>query len=167
MNMDNATLLPLVQDARERQFWFKPFGDPKNPIQAAQTFSHAIEEITFAKRPNTLQLDDILIVYAVGISKILFVADYYTPPKQITTKERPSEEWRNRWSWSIRGHNFTPTYGSKWINYNLRPFDLVKEYNDTHVDDMQNLGSLQFGSDKQRISKRFANFIFEKILQLQ
>jgi len=165
--MDNTTLSPLVQEAKERQFWLKPFGDPKNPIQAVHTFPRAIEEITFAKRPNTLHLDDILIVYAVGISKILFVADYYTSPREITSQERPSEAWRDRWRWSIRGHNFTPIYGSKWSNYALHPFDLVKEYNSTHLDDTQNLGSLQFGADKQHISKGFAVFIFEKIMQLK
>lgn len=164
--MDNATLQPLLQDSPNRQFWIKPVGNPDAPPTEDLTFTKAILQIDFAKKPTTLNLDDLLFVYAVGRSKLLYIADCYTPPREATDAEIQKEPWRNRWRWSVKGHNFTPIYGSCWGKYNLKPFELVREYNLLHPQDMQNLGAIQHGQDKQRISRDFGMFLIQKIMEL-
>ena len=164
--MDAIKLEQLLLDRRERQFWMKPVGDPSNPPAPGTSYRLPIIRIDFAKPPTAVQLDDILIVYAVGQSKILYVADCYVPLPEATEDEIQREGWRKRWRYSIRGRNYTQEYGERWSDFNLRPFDLLKQYNNDYPMDIQSLGALQHGQDKQRISSGFAHTILRRILEL-
>ena len=164
--MDNIKLNDLLKPDKDRQFWIKPVGDPANPPSPGLIYNQAIERVEFAKKPSGVNLDDILFVYAVGQSKLLYIVDYFTPLHEATPDDIAREPWRSRWSWSFRGHNYTPTYGSQWWKFHIKPFDLLKEYNLLQPDDKQKLGAILYGQDKQRISQGFALFIINKIINL-
>ena len=165
--MDNIKLDQLLLDQRERQYWIKPVGDPSNPPRPGTSYRSTTFRIDFAKPPTAVQLDDILIVYAVGQSKIIYVADCYAPLPEATDAEIQKEPWRTRWRYSFRGRNYTQQYGERWFEFNLRPFDLLKAYHSQYPsDETQSLGALQHGQDKQRISKGFAQFILRQIIEL-
>lgn len=164
--MDNPTLEKLITDPKERQFWVKPVGDPAHPPTPGLLYNESIRRIEFAKRPNAIKMDDILIVYAIGQSKILFVMDKYTHEKEATPQEIEKEPWRGRWRWSFKGHNYTQTYGTQWWHHQLNPFHLLQEFNLDNPTKKQSLGTLQHGQDKAKISRDFALCIINKILQL-
>lgn len=164
--MDNVTLEKLISDPKERQFWVKPVGDPANPPTPGLLFNESIRMVEFAKRPNTIKMDDVLIVYAIGQSKIIFIMDKYTHEKEATLKDIENEPWRNRWRWSFKGRNYTPTYGTQWWNYHLNPFHLLQEFNLNYPTEKQSLGTLQHGQDRAKISRNLALFMIDKVLQL-
>ncbi len=97
--MDNTLLAPLLDIANERQYWIKPVGDPQHPPQPGHLYDRVIQQIDFAKKPNGINLDDLLFVYAVGQSKLIYIADCYTPVRQATDGEIAKDKWRERWSW--------------------------------------------------------------------
>lgn len=164
--MDNQKLNDLLAVIPTQRCWIKPSGDPAHPPPPGTLYNKAIEEIQFAKRPHAIQFDDVLFVYAVGQSKLLFIADRFTPIRKAEPQEIDHEPWRARWPWSFRGHNYTPVYGSQWWNFHIRPFDLLKEYNSLHPADIQKLGAIQRGHDKHLISQGFALFIVHTLLTL-
>jgi hypothetical protein len=158
--MDNASLTDLLQNIGDRKFWIKPWGDPDiAPTEGQQVFDEEMLPMGFAVRPTGVNVGDILIVYRIKISKIMFIAE------AMSELVRVREE--GRWQWSIDGRNLTPTLGTHWNNYSLNPFRLRDEYNGLDSQHKVTLGSLQFGGDKRHIPEAFAKFIINKILELE
>jgi hypothetical protein len=163
--MDNTSLQAIVDDADKRQFWMKPVGDPNSPPDVCATFTSPRIRIEFAKKPTTLAVGHILCVYLVGVSKLLYIAECYTPPREATEQEIAKEPWRARWCWSVWGANLTPAYGAVWSQFALKPFALLQEYHASHPGDKQSLGAIQHGQDKQRISRGFAIYLLQRVLE--
>lgn len=164
--MDNGSLNQLLEDGRKRQFWLKPVGDPERPPSAQTPFSNKNVVIDFARPPHAVEIGDILIVSVVGLSKVVYVAECTSTPREATEADIQREAWRQRWCWSVDGTNLTPNYGGVWSRYNLKPFALVSEYNELSPDDQQSIGTLKFGNDKARVSRELAEFVVRKIMQL-
>lgn len=164
--MDNASLQPIADDASKRQFWIKPVGNPDAPPDLNATFINPRIRIEFSQKPATLKVGHVLFVYLVGVSKLIYVAECYTPPRMATEAEISKEPWRARWCWSIWGVNLSPDYGKNWNEHSLRPFDLLKAYQEARPEDKQSLGGIQHGVDKQRVSQGFGEFLLQQVIKL-
>lgn len=164
--MHRAVLSQLVATAQEKHFWVKPIGIPDAPVGDHLEAAGEHIRVDFAENPSAIHVGDILFVYVIGVSRLLYVARTTAAPREATPADIARETWRERWHWGIEGRNLTPTFGAAWKQHELAPFKLMKEYNDLHPEDKQNLGTIQFGNDKSKISSGFAVFILEHIIRL-
>ncbi|MDT7542789.1 MAG: hypothetical protein QOE33_2693 [Acidobacteriota bacterium] len=165
--MDNENLNRLMLNAGERQFWIKPWGHPDfSPEEGEQVFNDSTITIGFARTPNSVRVGDVLIVYRIKVSKLMFVAEVVASPVHVTAEEMERHPHLKRWQWNIETRNLTPTFGTYWHRYGLRPFSLAAEYGERNPHDKVKLGSLQFGNDKLRVSEGFGKFLINEILRL-
>ena len=165
--MDNALLEQLLHDGRSRSFWFKPIGIPGTLPGERETFGEERVRIDFAKEPSAVEIDDVLFVYRIGVSKLLYIAECLTPPHEATPAEIEREEWRGRWRWYLGARNLTPEYGSVWSRHNLKPFRLADEYNANDPVLPQSLNGIKLGLGKLRVVRPFAQFVMDKVAGLE
>jgi hypothetical protein len=166
--IDNSTLNDLLLNAGERQFWIKPWGHPDLPAdEGQQLFNDPTIRIGFSRNPDRVKKKDILIVYRIKVSKLIFVAEVTSLPRHVTDEEIITNPLFERWSWSIETKNLTPIYGTHWYEYSLKPFDLANKYNELNPQNQVNLGSIQRGNDKLLISEGFGKFLIKKIKDCQ
>jgi hypothetical protein len=104
----------------------------------------------------------IIIAYRVRVQKLIYVAERL-PRTQWGPEEPRSEYSRQRWPHYIKARNLTPEYGGVWNHYNLQPFPLAREYNESHAEEPALLGSIQRGNDKVCIPPGFAEFLIGRI----
>jgi hypothetical protein len=162
--MDNESLENVLSDGDHRQFWIKPWGDPDRPADERESFSDPEIRLLFAKQPTGVQIGDILFVHRIKAAKLAGVAEAVTEARELTTRELIAEPTLKRWPWRIDGKNLTPRFGWWWRQCALKTFTLATDYNALNPSDNVNLGSLNHGNDKLRISDGFAGFIFDAIL---
>lgn len=165
--MDNASLSEALRDSDRTQFWLKPTGLPDKPPDTHAVFDQARVPVEFAKRPRAMGIGDVVILYRIGVSKLICVARCLTEAEYVTERELQREPWRERWPWSVEARNLTPRYGSVWNQFQLQPFVLVAEYNRIHPEARQTLGSLQRGQDKLLINRQFAEFLIQRVIDLE
>jgi len=181
--MDDANLKELLSHIGKRQFWIKPWGSSKFPGDASalprtQFFAEPELEIAFAKskNPPLVHEGDISLVYHINMphmkgGSLVCVTEALSSPSLATPSEH-EKPWQKDYPWSIRSKNLTPEYGSKWFNYSLDPFRLVKEYaaqnpsaNVTRSG--RTLGAIKFGATKLWIQEGFAKFLINEIVVLK
>jgi hypothetical protein len=163
--MDNEALNDLLNTS-ERQFWIKPWGHPdRSPDEERQFFDDPSITIGFSRQPNRVRVGDILIVHRIKVSKLIFIAETVASPVKVTEEQIKVNPLYRRWPWNIDTRNLTPTYGAQWSRYSLKTFALAREYNDLHPQDKVNLGSLNFGADKLRVSEGFGKFLIKEIMR--
>lgn len=165
--MDNSRLENMLHDGRSRTFWFKPVGIPGTVPTAGESFHQERLRIDFAKEPAGIETDDVLFVYRIGVSKLLYIAECLTAPQQATPAEIEREDWRARWRWYIEAQNLSPEYGAVWSRQNLKPFRMAAEYTAIDPGAPQSLNGLKYGSDKLRIVRPFAEFVVRQVIALQ
>ncbi|MGH9904142.1 MAG: hypothetical protein ACRD8U_01005 [Pyrinomonadaceae bacterium] len=88
------------------------------------------------------------------------------PPRKSTAQESEKEDWRKRWTWSVRAKNLTPNYGQHWRNYGEKTFTLANQFNELNPRDAVNLGRINFGSHV-KIPQAFAEFMLNRIKELE
>lgn len=165
--MDNTTLNQLLAESGKRQFWIKPWGHPDLPAsEGQQIFNSPVITTGFAKKPSGVKIGDILFVYRIKVSKLMFIAEAISPAWEVTNEDIKRIPDLKRWKWNIATRNWTPTFGVHWAECSLHPFSLADEHNELHPQDKVSLGSIQFGGDKRRITKGFAESIIKKILDI-
>jgi len=164
--MDSYDLSELIYDQTQKQYWLKPMGVPGTPVGTHPEAGNETVRADFSKDPSAIQIGDILLVYRIVASRLLYVARVTSEPKEATPEEIARENWRGRWHWGIEALNLTPGFGADWKHYDLGPFIVVKEYNALHPEDEQNLAPIQHGLDKLQISQGFAKFIFHRMMDL-
>jgi hypothetical protein len=164
--MDNDSLKSIMLGGDLPTFWIKPVGIPDEEPNTKALYTQANLTVEFSRSPEDVEIGHILIVYRIGISKVIFVAECLSMPREVTSQEIERQPWKERWPWTIEVRNLTPTYGRNWANLNIKPFSLVKNFNKLYPEDPQNLGSLQFGNDKLKISPDFGAFVLRKIMRL-
>lgn len=78
------------------------------------------------------------------------------------------------WNYKFKTECITEEYSAHWWDYDLKTFQLVREFHESrkqgeHVTDRgtDSLGALQFGSQAVRVTREFAQFIMDKIGNLQ
>lgn len=166
MLVDDNNLDTLLKDGRERQFWLKPIGPPKDHpdwgVEDSQTWTEREIEIHFAKSPAQVAVGAVLIAFRVRYKELIFVAERL-PFAEWGKLQVRSEYSRRRWPHAIKARNLTPEYGKVWKQFDLQPFLLANEYNAIHPEDPVRLGTIQRGNDKARIPCRFAEFLIQRI----
>jgi hypothetical protein len=66
-------------------------------------------------------------VHRIKVSKIIYVAETLTMPREFTEAERRKEPLLKQFRWIVETKNLTPKYGSYWKRFSLKSFDLAKE----------------------------------------
>ena len=164
--MDRNCLEELLNDSRERQFWLKPVGPPRDhPDWAAEDERTWIEnelEIHFHTTPVQIAPGGVLIAYRVRYSTLIYVAERL-PVNEWSQAEVRSEYWRDRFPYYIKARNLTPEFGMAWKRFDIRPFPLAKAGNEFHPEDPARLGSILRGNDKARIPRWFAESLIRRI----
>ncbi|MFH1049655.1 MAG: hypothetical protein V1779_01850 [bacterium] len=149
-------------------YWLKPIGVSGHPIS---NIAVKIEEkLGFSKiRPSGIKINDILIVYAVGLRKILSVFKSVSVPFKATNQQKKVDPDKIRWPWSILANNITPDFSRSWWNNNLLITELADNFSIkypkiplTYVGG-KNINALNYGHDKIKLNKDFAEFIIGKI----
>jgi len=158
--VDNAGIEAVLADDAERGFWLKPVGDPTRPVDLAAAYTGTIE---FAKEPVGLAVGDVVMVSRIGVSKVMYVARCLSAPELATDAQVAEEPWRARVRWFVRTENLTPDYGRNWGRYMLKPFDLVKEYNDLYPEVPAKLDTLRRSAEIVAIPREFVAYILRRI----
>ena len=74
-----------------------------------------------------------------------------------------------RWPWYMEGRNQSPDFSRQWWVYNLQRKDALNEFLEKYPSVPVtaaggfNLGTLNMGNDKVRITKEFGDFLISKI----
>lgn len=152
------------------QFWLKPIGVTDNPVTEDRLFNKLDDILNFSKlRPNGIKLNDIIIAYGVGTTKILSIYRVTSSPISATQEEIEDEEWLERWPWYVQAYNLTPNFGSTWSMHNLWINSLKDSFLITNPNKSitavggKTLGALNYGKDKLKLSPDFAKFIIDKV----
>jgi hypothetical protein len=165
--MDNARLDQLLRVAGSRQFWLKPVGIVERPIvingRVREGFGEAELEILFAKPTDDVQLGDILIVYRVEVSAVMYVAERLPEHEWTTPEDVYLEGVRERWAYWFKARNLTPEFGENWRRFMIKPFTLAQRLNPGHPNDPAQIGIIQYGNDRARIPQWFAEEIIQQI----
>lgn len=162
--MDNVLLGPLLDSPEMRQWWIKPLGWSGHPIDEGRDFSSAVIRLDFARPSKQLNMDDILLVYAVGHRKLCFVGRCNTPVREASAADLEERPDRKRWSYWVKAINYTRELGQAWAQHDVRLFELVEPHNAAHPKNAFKVGSLNYGSDLLRIPPTFAQMVIEQVL---
>ena len=154
-------------------FWIKPIGVTEDPIPVGRKFERLEQKLNFStnKKPN-VKIGDVLICYGVGAKQILSIYRVEELPEYETKEEIEKEPWLERWAWYVVGKNLTPNFGGEWWTHNLNAFELVKEFKEFNSDipitksGGDTLGGLNYGHDKLRLKREFAEFIIKKVIEI-
>jgi hypothetical protein len=164
--MDEDALNDLLNKSG-KQFWIKPWGHPdRAPDEEQQSFDSPSITIGFTEQPSGVNVGDILIIHRIKVSKLIFVAETVASPMESTEEQINANPDYGRWTWNIDTRILTPTYGAQWSRFSLKTFALAKEYNDLYPHNKVNLGRINFGGDKLRISEGYAKFLIKEIMRL-
>lgn len=147
---------PQASEESDIRYFIKPLGTQEHPHPETHTLSSEEEWLRFAKRkPRAVRVGDILICYAVGTAKLLGYFEVTGPPFFL-------DKEGERWPWSVQAKNLCPAYSEHWARHNntvtgcrnLLPADEAVTYVGGKT-----LGALNYGSDKIRITERFAKHL--------
>ncbi|HEY1014438.1 MAG TPA: hypothetical protein VGE07_17145 [Herpetosiphonaceae bacterium] len=164
--MDDQSLTEILCSLEGRQLWLKPVGEPGQPVGEGERYDGASLRIDFARQPAAVAAGDLLLVYRVGLGKLATVAECLEPPAEAGAEEQRREPGRERWRWSVRCRNRSPEYAARWLEHDLRPFELARAYGELQPNDRPRLGAINFGSDKLRLSLGFGAWLLHQIIAL-
>lgn len=165
--MDNERLEPILTDGSNRTFWLKPVGLPGSRADGQEYWDADPLRVDFAVRPVAVEVGDVLLAFRIGDSQLIYIAECVAGMREATLEEIERSTNRARWRWYIEARNLTREFGRLWQQYDLRPFQLVAEYNALHTAEPENINGLAFGRDKLRVSRPFAEFVIRMIAGLQ
>ena len=163
LNLDDILKTKLqIRFPSDTRFFLKPLGVSDDPIFEETLFAEGKDNLHFSKkRPAAVRSGDILICYGVGPSKL--VSNY----KVIS--EILYDTSNNRWPWYVIGDNLSPEFGKNWWNHEHKINHCVLDFKKlnpnipiTYVGG-DNLGALNYGADKIRLTEEFAKFLISKM----
>jgi len=164
--LDNDSLNKILVDLNNRQFWIVLWGYPeRSPDEDRQIFDEPIYDEGLSRNVRYMRIGDVLFVHRIKVAKLIYVSELIDLPRKSTPQETQKEEWRKRWTWSIRGKNLTPNYGQHWRTCGEKTFNLAKRFNELNPNDLVNLGRINFGSHV-KIPQLFAQFLLREIKSL-
>lgn len=155
-------------------YWLKPVGVTNHPIPETRLYNELREPMHFSKlRPNGVKPGDILIVFAVGSTKIISLFRVTSYPEHATEEEIEDDDWLERWPWYVEAENLTLKFGATWARNGMFIGDIRDEYLHLHPNQDitfaggQTFGAFNFGKDKLKLSPDFAHFMIEKIVSME
>lgn len=164
--MDQERLTNLLATIDRRQCWVKPIGWSERPIEEAADFSRAVIRLDFAKRSRQLQMDDVLLVYAVGHRALCYVGTCNTPVREASERDITERPERTRWPYWVNTINHSPSFGRAWARHSLRLFDSLEQHNAEHPAHAFGIGGLKHGHDKLKVPATFASMIIRQVIDL-
>lgn len=145
----------------ETRFFLKPYGSNDDKIYDGD-FSEE-EFMHFSKRrPNSVRINDLLICYAVGSTKLTSVFRVLSEPQNTDNED-------DRWPWFVEVENLTPEYGKKWFESDNTLSMLSNRFLEKNKENYltynggKTLGAFQFGADKIRLNEDFGKFLIKMI----
>ena len=154
------------------QFFLKPVGVTEEPVllEDKRDFSKLHDNLHFSKKyPKNVKKGDILITVAVTAGALLSYYKVTGGVQQVTDEEVKQSPWKERWPYYVEGKNLSKNFGKEWWIHNIQRKEALKEFLDLYPSEPvtyaggQTLGTLNFGSDKVRITEKFGNFLISKI----
>jgi hypothetical protein len=152
--------------------WLKPYGAQGMEVREDRIFT-VNERAHFSKRrPTGVKINDILIIYGVGLTKILSICKVVSQPIQVSEEEKQLDKNMERWPWYVKTTNLTSKYGQIWSKGNLTLSNLVKNFLSIHpkktiTPTSRSYGALQFGQDKIKLSRDFAEFVIGEVRAIE
>lgn len=152
-----------VEFPPDTKFFIKPLGSKNSPFTIERILNDDVQEIQFSKRkPNEVEIGDILIRYGVGVRKLL---GYFN----VTNKPYEKHDSLPQWPWRVQTENLCPKYSSWWWKDN----NILSEVTGSYGSDKEltyvggtSLGALNFGADKIRLNEDFAHYLIGIIEQV-
>ncbi|MBI3579913.1 MAG: hypothetical protein HY089_10945 [Ignavibacteriales bacterium] len=153
-------------------YWLKAIGAPDANFYAGRLFNAPVQRIDFSTHPGqpNIPLGDIILVYGIGITTLLFAASPQGPAQKATRLEIAADPWRAQWPWHMNVTNLTQNFGAVWNIHHLNPFHLVDVFH-VHNPDVAitnagglTLGALQWGRDRVRLTDQFGQFLFDQMI---
>lgn len=154
------SLWRLPEEPHETKYWLKPIGSTGEPIEEHRRFDKKNERMHFSKvKPTGVAIGDILIVYGVGAKRILSIYEVASGLRFDNTNKR--------WPWFVVGRNLTPKFGRSWVKHSIYAEDLRNDYLKKHAKNKPTrggtFGGLNLGKDKLRLSAHFAEYVIQRI----
>ena len=107
--MDDELLNKVMLDVNNRQFWIVLWGYPeRSPDEDKQVFDGPVYDEGLPKNVRDMHIGGILFVHRIKVAKLIYVSEVIDPPRKSTAHESQKEEWRKRWTWSVRAKNSLP-----------------------------------------------------------
>ena len=154
--IDFGTEIAASDNSSDIRYFIKPRGSADSPYQISNKIDPDIVTLEFARRkPRAVRIGDILICYAVGVTNLLGYFEVLTEP-ELTGDED------DRWPWTVQAKNLCPAYSDNWYSHNnTLPGARDKFTADDPItyNGGKTLGALNYGSDKIRLSERFARHL--------
>lgn len=160
----------------EPNYFLKPIGVSDNPVllEDKRNFSDIHQNLHFSKKkPSGVRKGDIVITVGVGGGALLTYFKVTGGLERATDNEIKKDAWKERWPWFMEGRNQAPEFSGEWWEHNLQVSVLLekflKKYTAIPVTKAGGfgLGTLNFGSDKVRITKEFGDFLIENIAEIK
>lgn len=154
------------------QYFFKPWGHTESPLllESKKDFSDLNQKLYFSKkRPKNLRKGDVVIMFGVGSCALVSYYKVLSGINEVSHEERKNDPNKERWPHYVEARNQSPKFGAKWYEYNLDRRDLVKEFHNQFpqipltFNGSFELGTLNYGNDKVRLTEEFAKFLIEAI----
>jgi len=149
-----------------KKYWLKPLGLPELRIEK-DWFEKATEQIHFAERPLSVNIGDILFLYAVKHQKIVGVVEVNSNFSEFTVDEiaEPEYAWRERFRYYLYADNLLKIYTKNWVDYNLDPNLLDGKFanNDTNLVTPTNysINAIQHGKGHIQLTQAFSQHLFD------
>ncbi len=163
-----------VEDSQnvEPKYFLKPIGVTSDPVllEDRKDYSDIHQNLHFSKKkPSGVRKGDIVITFGVGGGSLLSYFKVTGGLEYATDDEIKKDVWKERWPWYMEGRNQAPDFSKRWWEYNLQIYALLDQFLDENPSipvtkaGGYGLGTLNFGSDKVRISKEFGDFLINNI----
>lgn len=150
-------------------FWLKPWGTIENPISLKEKFDYNPFRMTFARGVGSIKEGDVIIVYAVKARMILSV---FTATSEAGILDHFESDREKRWPYYVMCDNRSTQFGTNWSKINLSLDSLSKSFLDSHPQsflhhESKTLSVFKWGLDRLRISREFAEYIIEEVINHQ
>jgi hypothetical protein len=146
-------------------YWLKPIGVSDDIISHDRLFDEIDSDLHFSdKNPRGVKQGDILIAYAVGHKNILSIY-------RVNSEVKNTRDPKDRWPYYVTCENLTPYYGKDWSNHDItisNQKQAALKYGITNLtpSGKNSYGSLMRGADKLKITKEFADFIINQVINI-
>ena len=154
------------------QYFLKPIGHSESPVllEDQESFSALHQNLHFSKKkPKGVRKGDVVITVAVGGGALLSYFKVTGGLQHVTGEEIAIDSWKARWPWYMEGRNQSRQFSGEWWTHNVQRKNVLNEFLDKfpEIPVTQaggfNLGTLNRGNDKVRVTKEFGDFLISKI----
>ena len=161
--------------AAAKEVFLKPIGhtEQKIRVEDKQKFGN-LKELRFSKKePKNIRRKDVFISFATGSRLILCIHTALTGVEKSSKEMQAIDPVKARWPWFITGDNHVPKFSDRWWESNITIDQLREDYLNRYpkkaiaASGSQSFGTFNFSADRLKITKDFAEFICQKIQQIE